>query len=123
MDKSFTHILCVKVWSPHIRMTTNYGNIISIIKNYIINANIRFMSKIDGNDTISNWKIKKFEEPYNEMFSDDLVTNVSSYMEDKIYIYTKEILQDIEEQLKKQNKLCQGEKIVFTIVRNIHGSL
>jgi hypothetical protein len=104
-------------------MTTNYGNIISIIKNYIINANIRFMSKIDGNDTISNWKIKKFEEPYNEMFSDDLVTNVSSYMEDKIYIYTKEILQDIEEQLKKQNKLCQGEKIVFTIVRNIHGSL
>ena len=123
MDKSFTHILCVKVWSPHIRMTTNYGNIISIIKNYIINANIRFMSKIDGNDTISNWKIKKFEEPYNEMFSDDLVANVSSYMENKLYEYTKEILQDIEEQLKKQNKLCQGEKIVFTIVRNIHGSL
>jgi len=123
MDKSFTHILCVKVWSPDIRMTTNYGNIISIIKNYIINANIRFMSKIDGNDTISNWKIKNFEEPYNEMFSDDLVASVSSYMENKLYEYTKEILQDIEEQLKKQNKLCQGEKIVFTIVRNIDGGL
>ena len=32
MDNSFTHILCVKVWSPHIKMTTNYGNILSIIK-------------------------------------------------------------------------------------------
>jgi len=123
MDKSFTHILCVKVWSPHIRMTTNYGNILSIIKNYIINANIHFISKIDGNDTISNWKIKQLEEPYNEMFSDDLVANVSSHMDDKIYAYTKEILQDIEEQLKKQNKLCHGEKIVFTIVRNIDGGL
>jgi hypothetical protein len=104
-------------------MTTNYGNILSIIKNYIINANIHFISKIDGNDTISNWKIKQFEEPYNEMFSGDLVANVSSHMDDKIYAYTKEILQDIEEELTKQNKLCHGEKIVFTIVRNIHDSL
>jgi hypothetical protein len=104
-------------------MTTNYGNILSIIKNYIINANIHFISKIDGNDTISNWEIKQFEEPYNEMFSDNLVANVSLHMENKIYEYTKEILQDIEEQLKKQTKLCQGEKIVFTIVRNIDGGL
>ena len=123
MNNNFTHILCVKVWSPHIRMTTNYGNILSIIKNYIINANIHFISKIDGNDTISNWKIKQFDEPYNEMFSGDLVANVSSHMDDKIYAYTKEILQDIEEQLTKQNKLCHGEKIVFTIVRNIDGGL
>ena len=57
------------------------------------------------------------------MFSGDLFANVSSHIDDKIYAYTKEILQDIEEQLKKQNKLCHGEKIVFTIVRNIHGSL
>ena len=119
MDNSFTHILCVKVWSPHIRMTTNYGNVLSIIKNYIINANIHFISKLDGNDSISNWKMKQFEEPYNQMFSGDLVANISSDNDNKVYDYTKEILQDIEHQMKAQNKLCDGEKIVFTIVRNI----
>ena len=119
MDNSFTHILCVKVWSPHIKMTTNYGNILSIIKNYIINANIYLISKLDGNDSISNWKMNQFEEPYNQMFSGDLVANVSSDLDNKIYDYTKEILQDIEDQLKTQNKLSNGEKIVFTIVRNI----
>ena len=133
MDKSFTHILCVKVWSPHIRMTTNYGNILSIIKNYIINANIHFLSKLDGNEAISNWKMKQFDEPYNEMFSGDLVANISSDLDIKdldikdldikVYHYTKEILQDIEDQMKAQNKLFDGEKIVFTIVRNIAGGL
>ena len=128
MDNSFTHILCVKVWSPHIKMTTNYGNILSIIKNHIINANIHFISKLDGNDGISNWKMKQFDEPYNEMFSGDLVANISSDLDIKdldikVYHYTKEILQDIEDQMKAQNKLCDGEKIVFTIVRNIAGGL
>jgi len=123
MDNSFTHILCVKVWSPHIKMTTNYGNILSIIKNYIINAHIHFISKLDGNDSISNWKMNQFDEPYNEMFSGDLVANVSSDNDNKVYGYTKEILQDIEDQMKAQNKLCDGEKIVFTIVRHIAGGL
>jgi hypothetical protein len=128
MDNSFTHILCVKVWSPHIKMTTNYGNILSIIKNYIINANIHFISKLDGNEAISNWKMNQFEKPYNEMFSGDLVANVSSDLDikdidNKVYHYTKEILQDIEDQMKAQNKLFDGEKIVFTIVRNISGGL
>ena len=123
MDNSFTHILCVKVWSPHIKMTTNYGNVLSIIKNYIINANIHFISKLDGNDSISNWKMNQFEEPYNQMFSGDLVANISSDNENKVYGYTKEILQDIEHQMKAQNKLCDGEKIIFTIVRNIGGGL
>jgi len=123
MDNSFTHILCVKVWSPHIKMTTNYGNILSIIKNYIINANIHFISKLDGNDSISNWKMNQFEEPYNQMFSGDLVASVSSDLDNKVYDYTKEILQEIEDQMKAQNKLCDGEKIVFTIVRNIAGCL
>jgi len=123
MDNSFTHILCVKVWSPHIKMTTNYGNILSIIQNYIINANIHFISKLDGNDSISNWKMNQFEEPYNQMFSGDLVANISSDNDNKLYGYTKEILQDIEHQMKAQNKLCDGEKIVFTIVRNIVSGL
>jgi hypothetical protein len=128
MDNSFTHILCVKVWSPHIKMTTNYGNILSIIKNYIINANIHFISKLDGNNSISNWKMNQIDEPYNEMFSGDLVANISSDidikdLDIKIYDYTKEILQDIEHQMKAQNKLCDGEKIVFTIVRNIVSGL
>jgi len=123
MDNSFTHILCVKVWSPHIKMTTNYGNVLSIIKNYIINANIHFISKLDGNESITNWKMNQFEEPYNQMFSGDLVANISSDLDNKLYGYTKEILQDIEHQMKAQNKLCDGEKIVFTIVRNIVGGL
>ena len=128
MDNSFTHILCVKVWSPHIKMTTNYGNILSIIKNYIINANIHFISKLHGNDIISNWKMNQIDEPYNEMFSGDLVANLSSDidikdLDNKVYDYTKEILQEIEDQMKAQNKLCDGEKIVFTIVRNIAGCL
>jgi hypothetical protein len=123
MDNSFTHILCVKVWSPHIKMTTNYGNILSIIKNYIINANIYLISKLDGNDSISNWKMNQFEEPYNQMFSGDLVANVSSDLDKKIYDYTKEILQDIEDQMKAQNKLSNEGKIVFTIVRNVAGGL
>ena len=119
MDNSFTHILCVKVWSPHIKMTTNYGNILSIIKNYIINAHIHFISKLDGNDSISNWKMNQFDEPYNQMFSGDLVANISSDNDNKLYGYTKEILQDIEDQMKAENKLSNEEKIVFTIVRHV----
>ena len=121
MDNSFTHILCIKVWSPNIRMTTNYGNILSIVKNCIINTNIHFVSKIEYKevDTIINWKTKQFEEPYNEMFSGDLVANISSDLDNKIYDYTKEILRDIEVNLKAQNKLLNGEIILFTIVRNI----
>lgn len=33
MDNNFTHILCVKVWSTHVKMTSNFGNILSIVKN------------------------------------------------------------------------------------------
>ena len=119
MDNSFTHILCVKVWSPQIKMTSNYGNVLSIVKNCIIDTNIHFVSEINGKDTILQWKIKQFEAPYNEMFAGDLVANVSSGLDNKIYDLTKDMLKDIEDQMKAQNKLCNGEKILFTIVKNI----
>ena len=117
MDNSFTHILCVKVWSPHLKMTSNYGNILSIIKNYIINSNMHFVSETVENTF--NWKIKQFEEPYDKMFAGDLVANISLHFENKIYELTKEILKDIQEKLKNENKLTNGEYIVFSIVKNI----
>ena len=121
MDNSFTHILCIKVWSSHLKMTSNYGNILSIVKNHLINTNIHFVSEINGEnvDTIFNWKIKQFEKPYDEMFSGDLVANISLHFENKVYELTKEILKDIEENLKNENRLTNGEIIVFSIVKNI----
>ena len=118
MDNSFTHILCVKVWSPQIKMTSNYGNILYIIKNYIIDTNIHFVSEINGKDTILQWKINHFEAPYNEMFAGDLVANVTGDFDNKIYDLTKEMLKDIEERLKSENKM-QNSEIVFTIVKNV----
>ena len=119
MDNSVTHILCVKVWSPDLKITSNYGNILFIVKNCIIDTNIHFVSEIAEEDSILNWKIQKFEEPYNEMFSGDLVANISSISDSKIYVYTKEMLKDIEAQLKSNGKLSDGQKILFTIVKNI----
>jgi len=117
MDNSFTHILCVKVWSPHLQMTSNYGNILYIIKNLIIESNKHFVS--GSVDTNIAWKIHKFEKPYDEMFAADLVTNISIYFENKIYELTKELLKNIEDSLKAQDKLQNGERILFTIVKNI----
>ena len=121
MDNSFTHILCVKVWSPFLKMTSNYGNILSTIKTHIINTNIHLVSEINSEsiDINFNWKIKQFEEPYNKMFSGDLLANISLHFENKIYEFTKEILKDIEEKLKKEKKLSNGDIILFTIVKNI----
>ena len=42
-----------------------------------------------------------------------------SIFENKIYELTKEILQEIEDSLKKENRFPNGEKILFTIVKNI----
>ena len=117
MDNSFTHILCVKVWSPHLQMTSNYGNILSIIKNHIVDTNMRFVS--ESVETSLNWKIKQFEKPYDEMFAGDLVANISLHFENNIYELTKEILKNIEEKLKVQGKLSNGETILFSIVKNI----
>ena len=118
MDNSFTHILCVKVWSPQIKMTSNYGNVLSIVKNCIIDTNIHFVSEINSKDTILQWRIKQFEEPYNQMFAGDLVANVTGDFDNKIYDLTKEMLKDIEERLMSENKL-QNSEILFTIVKNI----
>jgi hypothetical protein len=120
MDNSFTHILCVKVWSPHLKITSNYGNVLSIIKNLILDTNMHVVTEIDGKslDTIINWKVIQFDPPYDEMFSGNLVANVSSNFDSKIYEYTKEILQNIEENLENEKRL-NGEKILFTIVKNI----
>jgi hypothetical protein len=119
MDNNFTHILCVKVWSPYLKMTSNYGNILSIVKNYITDTTFHSLSEVNGQDMIINWKLKQFEEPYNELFSGDLVANISLQIEDKLYGLTKELLTSIEEKLKNENKLQNCEKILFTIVRNI----
>jgi muramidase (phage lysozyme) len=109
MDNSFTHILCVKVWSPHLKMTSNYGNILSIIKTHIVDTNMHFVS--ESVETTLNWRINQFEKPYDEMFAGDLVANMSLHFENKIYELTKEILKDIEEKLKAQDKLSNGEII------------
>ena len=121
MDNSFTHILCIKVWSPYLKITTNNGNIESLIKDYILKTNIHFISEINDKsiDKIVNWRIKKFEEPYDKMFSGDLVANVPDNFDDKIYKSTKEILQEIEEQLKNEEKITKEKKLLFTIVKNI----
>ena len=121
MDNCFTHILCFKVWSPNLKMVSNYGNITSIIKNHIIDTNMHFVREIEGEmvDTVVSWKILQIEEPYNLMFSGDLVANISLHFENKIYDFTKEVLKDIEEKLKNENKLTNGEFIVFSIVKNI----
>jgi hypothetical protein len=117
MDNSFTHILCVKVWSPHLQMTSNYGNILSIVKNKIVDITMHFVSETGGESL--NWRINQFENPYHEMFAGDLVIKVSLHFENKIYELTKEILQEIEDSLKKENKFPNGETILFTIVKNI----
>jgi len=121
MDNCFTHILCFRVWSPNLKMFSNYGNIISVIKNHIIDTNMHFVREIEGEmvDTVVSWKIIQIEEPYNLMFSGDLVANISLHFENKIYDFTKEVLKDIEEKLKNENKLTNGEFIVFSIVKNI----
>jgi hypothetical protein len=102
-------------------MVSNYGNITSIIKNHIIDTNMHFVREIEGEmvDTVVSWKILQIEEPYNLMFSGDLVANISLHFENKIYDFTKEVLKDIEEKLKNENKLTNGEFIVFSIVKNI----
>jgi hypothetical protein len=117
MDNSFTHILCVKVWSPHLQMTSNYGNILSIVKNKIVDITMLFVSET-GDESL-NWRINQFEKPYDEMFAGDLVINVSLHFENKIYELTKEILQEIEDSLKKENRFPNGETILFTIVKNL----
>ena len=117
MDNKFTHILCVKVWSPHLKMTSNYGNILSIVKNKIVDITMHFIS--ETGDEALNWRIKQFVPPYNEMFAGDLVINVSLYFENQIYELTKEILKDIEDSLKKENRFPNGEIIIFSIVKNI----
>lgn len=117
MDIIFTHILCVKVWSPHLKMTSNYGNILSIVKNKIVDITMHLVT--ESGDVSFNWRINQFEKPYDEMFFGDLVANISLHFENKIYELTKEILSNIEENLKVQNKLTNGETILFTIVKNI----
>ena len=117
MDNSFTHILCVKVWSPYLQMTSNYGNILYIIKNLIIESSMHFVS--GSVDTIIAWKINQFEKPYDEMFADNLVANISLHFENKIYELIKELLKNIEDSLKAQGKLPNGEKILFSVVKNI----
>jgi len=117
MDNSFTHILCVKVWSPHLQITSNYGNILSIVKNHITDKNMHCVS--ETGETIIAWKINKFEKPYDEMFAGELVANVSLHFENKIYELTKEIIQEIEDSLRKENRFPNGETILFTIVKNI----
>jgi hypothetical protein len=98
-------------------MTSNYGNILNKIKNLIIESNMHFVS--GSVETIIVWKINQFEKPYDEMFAGDLVINVSLYFENKIYELTKELLKNIEDSLKAENKLSNGEIILFTIVKNI----
>jgi hypothetical protein len=117
MDNSFTHILCVKVWSPHLQMTSNYGNILSIVKNKIVDITMHFVSETGGESL--NWRINQFEKPYDEMFAGDLVGNISLHFENKIYELTKELFKNIEDSLKAENKLSNGEIILFTIVKNI----
>jgi hypothetical protein len=80
MDNSFTHILCVKVWSPHLQMTSNYGNILSIIKNHIVDTNMHFVS--ESVETSLNWKIKQFEKPIISTSVHDKEDEVLQYMTD-----------------------------------------
>jgi len=98
-------------------MTSNYGNILSIVKNKIVDITMHFVTETGGE--CLNWRINQFEKPYDEMFAGDLIINVSLHFENKIYELTKEILQEIEDSLKKENKFPNGETILFTIVKNI----
>ena len=58
-------------------MTSNYGNILSIVKNKIVDITMHLVSET-GDESL-NWRIKQFEKPYDEMFAGDLVINVSLY--------------------------------------------
>jgi hypothetical protein len=113
MDNNFTHILCIKVWSPHLKMIIKASNIESIIKGKIIRQSYYNESLIK-----INWIMNIFNEPYNEMLAGDLVTN-SSFYDAIIYENTKLFIKNIENELKAENKLDNKNVIIFTITKPI----
>lgn len=113
MDNKFTHILCIKVWSPHLKMIIKAANIESIIKGKIINQSYYNESPIK-----INWIMNIFNEPYNEMLAGDLVTN-STFYDAIIYENTKLFIKNIENELKAENKLDNKNFIIFTITKPI----
>lgn len=121
MNNSYTHILCVKVWSDKLDFCIKGRNIENKIKEKLIKNN-ETVNITNNNTTISvllKWKLTKWKKPYDEMIPGDLVIN-SIYSNDTIiYEYTKYILEKIEKELKETYLLDNDSKIVFTIVKPI----
>lgn len=117
----FTHILCIKVWSPLCNCTTDYNNIESKIKSLIVNNEFTETIKLDGtNHTISiTWFKHDFENKYKCLIGGDLVANIkySNTYDPIILKHTESMFKKIEDKLKKENEFFSNYEIIFSITK------
>lgn len=117
----YTHILSIQIWSDKLNQTTNYANILSKVKNEIVN-------KTQTQKLISNgkyelitvlWKSSEWNTLEKTLYSADIVTWMPEIYDELIYTHTKCMLNEITEQLYRDKKFNLDHKIIFGIVKPI----
>ena len=117
----YTHILCIKVWSPLCNCTTDYNNIESKIKEFMNNTKFTETIELDDIKHIISitWFKKTWENKINSLICGDLVAdiNFSDTYDPLILKHSEIVLKNIEEKFKKDKDIFLNSEIIFNIVK------
>jgi hypothetical protein len=118
-----TYILLFQIWSEKINLTSNYGNIINRIKDFIVKNSYTYDIEYNNNKRsyCLSWKKIKWNKIYNNLYNSDLILT-TEYDESIIYEHTKKLIDDIENIFLK-DKLDTSYKIIFSIIKPIDQSM
>lgn len=118
---NYSHILSIQVWSDKINQSTNYGNILTRVKNMII-GDIQTQEIIhnDKKELVSIlWKQIKWSNSHSNLYNSNIVIDLPHIKDEVIYQHTKQMLKEIEEKLCIEKKYDSDYKIVFSIVKPV----
>jgi hypothetical protein len=101
--------------------TTNYGNILSRVRELIIDSIHTYEIDYNGKKQLYSlsWKKAKWDTMDSKLYVDNIVTTVYRMDDDIIYQHTVQMVKEIEEKLFINKKMDGDYKIVFSIVKPI----
>ena len=119
---NYSHILTIQIWSEKNNQTTNHGNILNRVKELIVeDVQSQELVVNDKKKVISLlWKQIKWSSSNNNLYNSDIVTERHFIKDEIIYQHTKQMLNEIEEKLCKENRFTSDYKIIFSIVKPLH---
>jgi hypothetical protein len=117
----YTHVLSIKIWSDKSNLYTNYGNILEIVKNTIIDVvQTQELLHRGKRETVSLlWK--KIAWPLNEteLHSGNIVTYAPGMDDFLIFEHVKKMIEEVSESVCLNKKFDSDYKIVFSLVKPV----